>query len=79
MTSSRSLAQDSIFQFLGHHKIIQRYSKLLHKIRQRGEKKTPGLGNYSFPVLSEQIDYNENDDDNTNNTNNQMGATTAQL
>ena len=31
LTSSWSLAQDSIFQFLGHQKIIQHYSELLHK------------------------------------------------
>ena len=28
------------------------------------------LGNYSFPVLSESINNNGSDDDNTNNTNN---------
>ena len=62
MTSSWSLASDSISQFLGHQKIIQHYSKLPHAQDKAKRRK---------------IIYNNTD--NTINTNNQMGATTAHL
>ena len=44
--------------------------------KAKRREKTPDLGNYSFPVLSEPINNNENADDTTINTNNQMGETT---